>query len=407
MTGTAHWYRFAAADVLFFRDGRPFNQGDPAQMAIRSLFPPHPTTAVGALRAALARGLGWGGAGPWGKDAKGKNITETLGNGPDLEQAGLQFRGPYLVHGLAGPLFPAPAILVQEVSGERRLRRLGPGAARMCDLHDDAHVRLAAPVDAKGKVKPVAGAWVTHEGMQHLLNGGVPARTEIYLAGEDEDDVERCLFAREVRIGLARNARTRTAEQGALYTAGFIRPQAGEDVGLVVRVDTQQELPSPASPIPLGGEGRFAWLETSDDHAVTLPQAPERFEKRNGKLLYTVTLITPAHLPDRWPGPGDPLPGLPGVQDLPGVIVCACHERPVMVGGWASEHFKQNGWGPQPLKAMLPAGSTWFLEVDDGDVVADKLRKLNGIGDRQDWGYGEILIGTWQDKHAETGGGAR
>lgn len=404
---TTAWYHFEAADVLFFRDGRPFNQGDPAQMAIRSLFPPHPTTAVGALRAALARGLGWGGAGPWGKDITGKYITETLGNGPDLKQAGLQFRGPYLVHGLAGPLFPAPAILVREVSGERRLRRLGPGAARMCDLRDDEHVRLAAPVDAKGKVKPVGGAWLTTEGMQRVLNGGVPARTEIYLAGEDEDDVEGCLFAREVRIGLARNARTRTAEQGALYTAGFIRPQAaGEGVGMIIAAHSEHALPQPASPIPFGGEGRFAWLETSDDHAVTLPQAPERFKTRNGRLLYTVTLITPAHLPDRWPRPGDPLPGLPGT------IVCACHERPVMVGGWASRHFKQNGWGPQPLKAMLPAGSTWFLDVDDGEVddAADAaIRKLNGthIGDRQDWGYGEILIGTWQDEHAETAGGQR
>lgn len=400
---TTAWYRFEAADVLFFRDGRPFDQGDPAQMAITRLFPPHPTTAVGALRAALARGLGWGGVGPWGKDAKRKNITETLGDGPDLEQAGLQFRGPYLVHGLSGPLFPAPAMLVRESTGEPRLRRLGPGRLRTCDLREDADVRLAEPKNAVGKVKPVTGAWLTKEGMQRVLNGGVPARTEIYLVGEEEDDVKERLFAREVRIGLARNARTRTAEQGALYTAGFIRPQAGEKVGLVVGVKGMSDPPPPASPIPLGGEGRFAWLEASDNHAVTLPQAPERFETWNDRLLYTVTLITPAHLPDPWPGPGDPLPGLPGA------IVCACQERPVMVGGWASRHFKHNGWGPQPLKAMLPAGSTWFLDVDDGKVDADALRKLNGthIGDRQDWGYGEILIGTWQDEYAETGGGER
>lgn len=388
---TTAWYRFEAADVLFFRDGRPFNQGDPAQMAITSLFPPHPTTAVGALRAALARGLGWGGVGAWGK-----GITDRLGDGADIKTAGLRFQGPYLTHGIAGPLFPAPAMLVRESTGERRLRRLGPGRLRTCDLRVD--VRLAERKNSVGKVKPVAGGWLTKEGMQRVLNGGVPARTEIYLAGEEEDDVKERLFAREVRIGLARNARTRTAEQCALYTAGFIRPQAGEDVGLVVGVDTQQELPSPASPIPLGGEGRFAWLEASDDHAIALPQAPERFGK--DRLLYTVTLITPAHLPDPWPGPGDPLPGLPGV------IVCACHERPVMVGGWASRHFKQNGWGPQPLKAMLPAGSTWFLEVR-GKADADALRKLNGahIGNHAEWGYGEILVGTWRDESAETGGG--
>lgn len=395
---TTAWYRFEAADVLFFRDGRPFNQGDPAQMAITSLFPPHPTTAVGALRAALARELGWSGRGRWGKDASGKDITETLGDGPDLKQAGLQFRGPYLVHGVAGPLFAAPALLVRESTGARRLCRLGPGIGRDCDL--GTSVRLAEPKGADGKVKPVTGAWLTREGMRRVLNGGVPTRPEIYLADDDENDVGERLFAREVRIGLARDAKTRTATQGALYTAGFVRPQAAENVGLVVGVDTQRNLRSPASPIPLGGEGRFAWLETNNDHAVTLPRAPERFETRNGTLLYTVTLITPAHLPNPWPGPGKQLSGLPGR------IVCACHERPLMVGGWASKHFKEKDWGPQPLKAMLPAGSTWFLEAE-GTADAETLRKLNGahIGGCQEWGYGQILIGTWQDDHADVGGG--
>lgn len=402
---TTAWYRFAAADVLFFRDGRPFNQGDPAQMAIQTLFPPHPTTAVGALRAALARGLGWSGTGRWGKDASGKDITQTLGDGANLKQSGLQFRGPYLVHGVAGPLFPAPAMLVRESTGERRLRRLGPGTGHDCDL--GTSVRLAEPQGTNGKVKPVSGSWLTREGMQRVLGGGVPARAEIYLAGEDENDVAACLFAREVRIGLARNAKTRTAEQGALYTAGFVRPQSGEDVALVVGVKGLSDPPAPASPIPLGGEGRFAWVEPTASPA--LPAAPpsghfEHATRKDGAvLLYTVTAMTPLHLSGDWPGPGGALPGLPGT------IVCACHERAVMVGGWASKHFKEKDWGPQPLKAMLPAGSTWFLEIDEGAADADALRKLNGthIGGCQDWGYGQILIGTWQDDHVDAGGGER
>ena len=392
---TTAWYRFEAADVLFFRDGRPFNQGDPAQMAITSLFPPHPTTAVGALRAALARGLGWSGRRRWGKDDSGKDITETLGDGGELKQAGLQFRGPYLVHDVAGPLFPAPALLVRETTGARRLCRLGPGTGRDCDL--GTSVRLAEPKGADGKVKPVTGAWLTREGMRRVLNGGVPARAEIYLADDDENDVGERLFAREVRIGLARDAKTRTATQGALYTAGFVRPQAGEDVGLVVGVEGLTNPPPPASPIPLGGEGRFAWVESTKSLDLPAAPPPEDFKRATRKdgvvLLYTVTLITPAHLPDPWPEPGKPLAGLPGR------IVCACHERPLMVGGWASRDVTTD-WGPRPLKAMLPAGSTWFLE-------AETLRKLNGkhIGDHQDWGYGQILIGTWQDDHADAGGG--
>lgn len=391
---TSTWYQFDAADVLFFRDGRPFNQGDPAQMAITSLFPPHPATAVGALRAALARGMGWNGKDRWEKD-----ITETLGDGEDLGTAGLGFQGPYLTHGLAGPLFPAPAMIVKEKGDDGEIRRLGPGRPHECDL--GGSVRLAEPKGIKldARVKSLSGSWLTLDGMQHVLNGGVPTRKEIYLADDDESDVNDSLFAREVRIGLARNAKTRTAEQGALYTAGFVRPQAGEEVALVMGVHSEQKLPDPASPIPLGGEGRFAWVEGGEKMAW--PNPPETFQTAGGKLLYTVTLITPAHLPGDWPGPGQEL-----APELPGTIVCACHERPLMVGGWASRDVTAD-WGPQPLKAMLPPGSTWFMAVDEGKANADDLKKLNRthIGEKQDWGYGQILIGTWKDDHTRTNGG--
>ncbi len=395
---TTTWYRFEAADVLFFRDGRPFNQGDPAQMAITSLFPPHPNTAVGALRAALARGMGWDGRGAWCP-----TITATLGDGEALND--LKFQGPYLTHGLAGPLFPAPAMIVREKGEDRAIRRLGPGRARDCDLSSETRpkVRLAEPKNTKRhtRVRALTGSWLTLEGLQHVLNGGVPTRKEIYLADDEENDVRDLVFAREVRIGLARNPKTRTAEQGALYTAGFVRPQAGEKVALVMGVEgLKDDTPAPVSPIPLGGEGRFAWVEGGEE--VAWPAPPATFQTADSKLLYTVTLITPAHLPGDWPGAGGKLDDL-----LPGTIVCACHERPLMVGGWASEHFRKGDWGPQPLKAMLPPGSTWFMEASPDDVAKVREAHLKHIGDKdkQGWGYGQILIGTWIDDHTRTIGG--
>ena len=101
---------------------------------------------------------------------------------------------------------PAQPIDGQE-RGSQQLLGIGqrPGQPRQCDLGPE--VRLAMPPeDASRKIKAVAGAWLTGAGMQHVLNGGVPTRREIYLSGEDESDVEELLFAREVRIGLARNA---------------------------------------------------------------------------------------------------------------------------------------------------------------------------------------------------------
>ena len=50
---------FDPLDTLFFRDGRPYHQGELSQAGVASLFPPFPSTLVGAIRAACARALGW------------------------------------------------------------------------------------------------------------------------------------------------------------------------------------------------------------------------------------------------------------------------------------------------------------------------------------------------------------
>jgi CRISPR-associated protein Cmr3 len=336
--------------------------------------------------------MGWEGDRPWEK-----TITDLLGNGENLNGR-ISFQGPYLVHGPFGLVFPASAALARDPDDDGRIRRLSPGRRRQCDL---GCVRLAVPPDESPNVKALSGAWLTRTGMQSFLNGGAPDKRDVYGRDAEGDDITQTLFAREVRIGLARNAVTRVAEQGALYTAGFVRPRANEKIALVLGV-SGENLPPPASPIAFGGEGRFAWVEPTNE--IDSPKPPTTFHRhtsQNGEmLLYTVTLITPAKLPDPWPGPGDALDGLPGE------IVCACHERPLMVGGWASQAVNGNKRGPQPLHAMLPAGSTWFLKAPTS-VTEDDIRgrHLTHIGAKKDWGYGQILIGTWNDEQGEKGGG--
>ena len=52
-------FELHAVDTLFFGDSRPFNSGEGGGVLVESLFPPHPRTVVGALRAAFAHGQGW------------------------------------------------------------------------------------------------------------------------------------------------------------------------------------------------------------------------------------------------------------------------------------------------------------------------------------------------------------
>ena len=74
MTGV----RLEPLDTWFFRDGTPFTADSAPQEDVRSLFPPHPPTVAGALRAALALSRGWSGRGRWSQE-----IAGVLGDGPE------------------------------------------------------------------------------------------------------------------------------------------------------------------------------------------------------------------------------------------------------------------------------------------------------------------------------------
>ena len=370
-------------DTLFFRDGRPYNQDDPGQAEAASVFPPHPPTVVGAVRAALARAMGWPGR-TWD--------TAKLGDGVDW-QAGdgalglLRFTGPYVLRN-GEPLFPAPLSLVREKkhNGGESLEVLSPGDLLACDLGE---ARLpAAPKNAEGW-KTLEGKWLTLAGMEQALAGNAPLQII-------EPDA---IYSAEPRVGVQRDASTRTTKRfeaqggeparGALYAAAHVRP--AQDVALAVEVDGLPDVSVAGKLAPLGGEGRSAWIEKRDQ-TVRLPKAPELKPGNDGVLRYTVTLVTPADLGEpgeEWPRPGDRLIGSAG-GPLPGRIVSACTSRPVAIGGWDT-----GARGPLPLRPLVPAGGVFFLEAKGDEAQALASWRGGAVGRAAGWGFGRALIGRW------------
>lgn len=361
-------YTFTPFDTLFFRDGRPFNQGETSLFGVPSQFPPAPPTIVGALRAALARGQGWA-YGPWGA-----NLTAVLGDGQNL--ADLTFAGPYLLRDEA-LLLPAPAHLLgqPDKSGQGKwqgLTRLRPGPERDCDL--GARVRLPIAQQPAEGLKDLSGCWLTWAGMATVLAGGVPSPQQIIESSQ--------LWRQEQRTGIGRNPATKTANDGELYTCSHVRP-VDESIKLALRIKGLPEGWEPDAVTPLGGENRMAWVDLYPKE-VSLPPCP-KVPVHYGKVRYTVTLVTPADI-ETWPGPGEPL------HNLPGAVVCACQQRAQRIGGWDTEKR-----GPLPLTPLVPVGSTWFMEADGDEAVAI-LAQLHGshIGNRTEWGFGQIVIGIWK-----------
>ncbi|SRR6266545_1617414 len=359
---------FEPLDTLFFRDGRPYNKDEATQTDVASRFPPSPLTLVGAVRAAYARAMGWrvGDEPDW--PAPIKNV---LGDRAELN--GLSFTGPFVFRSETA-LFPAPALLLREGgkpgAKEEVVARLRPGAARHCDLGNQ--VRLAEPETNAVGLKPLRD-WITPKGLAEVLRGDIPDRAELV----PESD----LWGIESRVGISRDTDTRTTRAAAMYSAKHIRLSAGVNLRMIGSGLPDELDPNVMNaPQPVGGESRLCWLTVRNARNI-LPEPP-LISGEGGKVNYAVFVITPAHLPRLEPGQH--------INQLPGHLVSACISRPQMWGGWSSTDR-----GPQPLRPLISPGSVLFMDADTSDV--ELVRQTHGtqIGERTQWGFGLVALGSW------------
>ncbi len=390
MSNSMKTWRVVPHDPLIFRDGKPFT-ATPGARATSVPFP-YPSTLAGAVRT-LSGALGNGGVFPKGDEAVIQRLLE------------YQVVGPFLLdmrrHDV---LFPAPqdALLVKlEPHDERR--------AKCVPLHPTTrfqHVQtnlpvglqLVAPIEAtKAKRHPNAPAFWRWE---HLL---------AWLRAPQADEVEldtlgiRALPV-DYRTHVSIQHATGTAEEGALFqTAGLTfvhvpqeatRPVLREAAELALVVQTDAPLRRILSSV--GGERRLGAWESAD---TTLPNCPEDVRKaihetERGRLI----LATPAHFTQGF-RPTWVCEHSSGVKLR---IVGAAVGRPVHVSGWDYKERK-----PKPTRRLVPAGSVYFFEIEEGDDAAIErfveevwLRPISdGEQERRD-GFGVALLGTWNEKEA-------
>ena len=368
--------RLEPVDTLFFRDGTPFSADASPQEDVASLFPPHPTTVTGAIRAALACCNGWNGHGRWPE-----RLNPVLGNGPhDLGE--LVTTGPFLLRD-AQPLFPVPRHLLGSLDGDGWNPRLllRPGSGVTCDLGGDVRLPEApAAIEGAETCKPGDGEWLTQAGMEKVLRGELPAKSEV-VSGHS-------LWSEEPRIGLERNRNTRTAQEGQLYSTRHVRLKRGVSLGMrITGVPSEWKLPT-SRLIPLGGESRLvACYDWNDRLALNTPLSANA---PNSRL--TVIAVTPLDLDESVYCGQRPLEVPGGVTAK---VVSACLNRPQRIGGWDSLARR-----PLPLRSVLSPGSVLFCETDEPQRFVDASTAPDGwtqIGSRQAWGFGLAALGVWPD----------
>jgi len=340
-------WTFDALDSLFFRGAKPFNSGEGG--FLDSQFPPTAQTLAGVMRAAIgdAKGVDWAKF----REGKQKEIAALIGQ--DSDDCGkLNFAGPYIFKDKER-LYPVPLHLLYSSDSEE-WGWLAP--AKDALNTDMGEKRLPEVVQKVEGAKPLENAWLNAANMQKVLQGGMP--NKFY----KEDD----LFVSENRTGIARNNQTRQTEEGALYFTKHIRLQAGVTLGM--RVSGADDI-RPASMVRLGGEGRMANVRVTDMDA--------RLHGNDGSSANTAMIVLLTH--GDFGGKSEP-----ELEDIE--IVSACIGKAVREGGW---DYKKRA--PKPLKSLVPAGSVYFVQGDISNLGTH-------IGNRQNFGYGEIAIGTWEDK---------
>lgn len=389
-------------DAWFFCDGRPYEGDESTQTWVQSQFPPPAPTVVGALRLALARQQGFSGRGTW-RDELAADQARVLGDGPG-DLGALRFVGPRLRRG-GEDLFPVPRhVLGELVTSRARVDTrpipwvardfLAPAAMKdvESDLGGSAEKPLWLPrpvgVDAgERQLRHQADRWVTAAGLARVLRGELPEAGQIRAAGE--------LWQLEPRVGLERVWSTRTAKEGALYSPSYVR--LDRHVSVVMGISGLPCGWSVPSTLTLGGEGRMASCEPLD-RELAAPECPAgtiRQQRRVAVILLTpALLVSPAGDP-AWPGPGQPMPGLPGLR-----VVSACVDHPVLLGGFDGRLRERRQ--PLPLRPFAPAGSVWFCEREEGADIDEVLaRHGEGIGEDTVYGFGQIALGVWPARQGE------
>jgi CRISPR-associated protein Cmr3 len=372
-----------ALDVWLFRDGRPFDAL--SDHRAESFFPPYPSVMQGALRShhLVVKNV----------DLRNlEQIESTVGTVDDYKT--LRLRGPFLARRENDQIkryLPVPA---HAVLGDGGLIALTPR-----DPPPTVKTSAPTPMLLWPKSEPQKGdlgQWLPEHQLHSLL-----AKSGTLLPIRGLSDGE--LFARESRLGIARDDARRTTEEGALYEVEFIRPC--KDVGLLIEVEGYDGWPSQGV-MRIGGEGRAARFEQIRTYPSPSPlsmgEGKSEGEKKGSQSAFSV--VSP------WPSPPAPLPQRFFIY----FATPTCFSKGWQPESWekffegavqlqtaALNRFQSLGgfdWAKnehKPARRYVPAGAVYFFKSIGQAKLKSGLTQ-NAVTDAgAEIGFGQILIGEW------------
>ena len=374
------YYFVQPLDVLMIRGNKSF--GGAGQHG-EAVMPPWPSLFAGAFRSAL---LGRDAA-QLARFANGEKLPGALGDvlGTPAQPGSFAINWLSLAQASSvanvNAAMPLPADLIAFDDAKMPLVALQPaappaGSAAAGELPLTALLRVAK------QIKPEAGRWLDDAGLVSHLAGKLPAST---LKTAD-------LYRRETRLGIALNAGSRTAEEGALYTTEAIAFNTA--AGFLVGIDGDAGLLPASGRLRLGGDGRGATYTCCDFSTPATP--PGIAASRRFRLI----LATPGIFNGGWFPEGVTQIGERDfrlqVEGCTARLACAAVPRFDIVSGWDIA-LQQ----PKTAQRVVPAGSVYWFDQLEGDAgklatwVAGGLWGDNANRQRRAEGYNLAMLGGW------------
>ena len=372
-------------DTFFFRDGKPFTKGE--QSVGHSIFPPLPSTVLGALRTAYIAEFGnlplfYSGG-----------MQDMIGTRESLCNA-IQLRGVFLASSRQNRLemfFPVPLDLIYKKSDEQ-VENIPLHLLSSTSKNFASNGAIDCPL-----------TWSIPESIDSdadgLLSLGAIKR---YFQGNIDNLLltnRTRLIEKESKTGIARSKDTLSSEDHMLYRIDMSRFRNSDgNYGFFVDYECTKHLPQKGL-LKLGGEGKsFVYEHNNFDvnqlstHLASVKitlQSTGRF-----KLYFaTPTIFHQGWLPS-WLD-SDTLSGkypIPDKLPISLKLITAAVGKPISIGGWNMAKGE-----PKPTYSAVPAGSVYHFELLNRnriDDLVDAFHYQNISDERSNEGFGLSLIGV-------------
>ncbi len=324
------WFEIDPIDTLFFRGAESMEAGENHE--VDTMFPPMPTTIVGAIRTAILGQRGIAPADYLAQPDEWQKKYPLLGS---PGKPGFELLGPLFMAGRDCLLLPVPAHWYADFKdspmqwGEsyhvQAAKPLTDSSLGLCgSVSDPFWVQESSGSD----MKPLTGYWATAAAFSAMQQGSTEL---VFRDNPDQLKTDEAailaagsLYTREERVCLALT-KQRTAKEGHLYSAVHIRLRSGIRIVAGIHSGHESSLDQQGI-LQLGGEQRMCRYQMLSD--LVLP---------NNKDSQQLCTISPMELSSL----------SADLQNKPRVS-----GKLLRVGGWDMEKRFH-----KPMTALLPAGT--------------------------------------------------